>query len=127
MTFTPPQLPSNRPKMDLAEQERIIAEWVANGGKIKRTPEPTPKPRPPHKAKSPEKKLLAKAKAVIERIQSERGLSEKAYIEMFYHYNDKKAIMTTIRQIIKSQFGLTLTTVNKYDCNGKPKLMMGLR
>lgn len=119
-----PQLPSNRPKVDLAEQERIIAQWVAKGGVIKRTPETMPKPRPAHRVHKPSAMAVYKAKRVIKRIQSESGLSAKSFDVMMNHdFGEKQEI----KQVIKSQFGLTLTTVKKYDCNGKIKLMMGLR
>lgn len=124
MTDFIPQLPSNRPKVDLNEQERIIAEWVAKGGVIKRTPEPMPKPRPAHRVHKPSAVAVDKAKRVIRRIQSESELSAKSFDVMTHHDFAEKQ---KIKQIIKNQFGLTLTTVKKYDCNGKIKLMMGLR
>lgn len=122
-----PQLPPNRPKVDLDEQERIIAEWVANGGVIKRTPEPMPKPRPPRHIEKPTKDAEIITQKVIKKVQSKAGLSEYAFKKLFDGRVHGRELKAEVKFILQNQYGLKLITVSKKNGNGKPVKMMGLR
>lgn len=122
-----PQLPPTRPKTDLAEQERLIAEWVANGGVITRTEAPPPKPRPAHRVEATTRDIEGLASTLIRKIQSKYGLSEYAYIKMFEARTNSSQLKTEVNFVLKNQYGLTLTTKTKKDGNGKTVKMMELQ
>lgn len=121
-----PQLPPIRPKTDLAEQERLIAEWVANGGVITRTEAPPPKSRPAHRVEKTTTDLDDLANKLIKKIQSKYGLSEYAYIKMFEARANSRQLKNEINFLLKNQYGLTLTTKMRKNGNGKPVKMMEL-
>lgn len=113
--------------MDLAEQERIIAEWVAKGGVIKRMPDPGQQPRPPRHIEKPTKDAEIITQKVIKKVQSKAGLSEYAFKKLFSGRVHGCELKAEVKFILQNQYGLKLITVSKKDGNGKPVKMMGLK